>query len=798
MQASTEPTEPQHLPHAAGAAALALVLPPALYLSPLSHAWKISREEVIDLPALRWIISNYESVRQHFREDPTSEDLLVQLKRLHKACNADGVVKVTYARPHKRPWGRFFAKSPGLQSLFHVVRHTLARDLYHDVDMVNAAPCILAQLCALHGVACPALRDYVARRDACLQELMDCGGLIRSDAKKVILSILNGGHADYGNLARKPAWLVKLYEECRTTAARLSACYPEELAFRRHIKKGNYEASTVNSVVCEIECRCLMAAVDFLESRGFRPDALVFDGLMVRKDRPLDRELLAEMSATVERVTGFAIQFEIKPMDKGLELPDNYAAASGELGGVALDGLVITTCDYDMAGLVRNLLGGTHVCVSKGRDNIWYAFDGARWKEDAGGYDLKLKMSTVVFDYCMACLEDPYCESDMQENFSGIAKAMKTTPCKDRIARECAAIMFDGRFFSLLDGNKFLLGFDNGVLDLERLVFRDAELDDYVSMSCGYDWVEEDDPEIRDDLMKFIRSIQGNEDAVEYLLKTLAYMLAGDRYLENFWIWTGRGANGKGALTTLLEATFGDYIYTPSSTVFMTKKPTCLNPELAKTKGKRLVVASEPADDSHMLQVSDLKNWTGNDTIQARSLFREPFEFRPQFGIVMQCNDIPELSKVDGGIVRRLCVINFPYRFTNKPVFADDKQIDTGLKRRLENPRYAQQFIRILFEYYVAFIHGGKEIEPPTAVSEATGRYLTETNAVGDWLAEFYERTDDTKDRIYKPDLHAAFLEANEDSKMSAVVFYKQVKSLGGFKDIKSMGRWYFTGIVRK
>ena len=807
MQASDE-NEPQRPAHAASAsaAALALALPRALSLSPLSSAWRISREEVIDLPALRWIIANYESVRHHFHEDSsledhqaTSDDLLVQLKRLQKACNADGIVKVTYQRSHDRPWGRFFAKSPALQSLCHVVRHTLARDLYHDVDMVNAAPSILVQLCAMHGVACPAINDYVARRDACLQELIGTG-LTRSDAKKVILSILNGGRADYNNLARRPDWLVRLFKECRTIAARISAFYPEELAFRRGIKKDNCEASTVTTVVFEIECRCLMAAVDFLESRGFRPDALVFDGLMVRKDHEtsaLNQSVLSDMSRAVERATGFAIQFDIKPMDQGLELPEDYVESGGIIMALPPD-LVITMRDYDMAMLVKHLLGGTHVCVCKRRENTWYTFDGGRWKEDRGAYDLKLKMSTEVFDFCMKCSEDPFCTSDMQEIFLGIAHAMKTTPCKDRIARECAAIMYDPNLLNRLDENKYLLGFDNGVLDLQRLEFREAVLEDYISMSCGYDWVDEDDPEIRADILGFIRSIQNDDDVSEYILKTLAYMLAGNRYLENFWIWTGRGANGKGTLTNLLEATFGQYMYAPSSTVFTTKKSTCFNPELTKTKGKRLLASSEPADDSHKLQVSDIKNWTGNDTIQSRTLHKEPIEFRPQFGIILQCNDIPELSKVDGGIVRRLYVVKFPYIFTKNPVNAEDKVMDMGLKSRLENRRYAQQFVRILFEYYVQYVHGGQDIEPPTAVLEATGHYLAETNTVGDWLAEFYDRTDDTKDRIYKPDLYAAFLEANEDNNMTAAVFYKQVKSLGGFQDIKSTGRWYFTGIVRK
>ena len=36
-----------------------------------------------------------------------------------------------------------------------------------------------------------------------------------------------------------------------------------------------------------------------------------------------------------------------------------------------------------------------------------------------------------------------------------------------------------------------------------------------------------------------------------------------------------------------------------------------------------------------------MKEITGNDKIQARGLFKEPFEFRPQFKLVMMTNELP-------------------------------------------------------------------------------------------------------------------------------------------------------------
>jgi hypothetical protein len=57
------------------------------------------------------------------------------------------IKKVGYKQTHK-DIGRYFAKGPfSLQSLPKEVRHTISKDYYYDVDIVNAHPVILHQYC---------------------------------------------------------------------------------------------------------------------------------------------------------------------------------------------------------------------------------------------------------------------------------------------------------------------------------------------------------------------------------------------------------------------------------------------------------------------------------------------------------------------------------------------------------------------------------------------------------------------------------------------------------------------------
>jgi phage/plasmid-associated DNA primase len=47
---------------------------------------------------------------------------------------------------------------------------------------------------------------------------------------------------------------------------------------------------------------------------------------------------------------------------------------------------------------------------------------------------------------------------------------------------------YNPRFMDLLDNNKNLIGFENGVYDLVQSRFRHGQSDDYVSKSVGYNY----------------------------------------------------------------------------------------------------------------------------------------------------------------------------------------------------------------------------------------------------------------------------------------------------------------------
>ena len=99
--------------------------------------------------------------------------------------------------------------------------------------------------------------------------------------------------------------------------------------------------------------------------------------------------------------------------------------------------------------------------------------------------------------------------------------------------------------------------------------------------------------------------------------------------------------------------------------------------------------------------MSKIKEITGGDEISARALYGNPITYRPQFSLFVQMNDEPELSKIDGGIARRIRKVEFPFVFKMNPVLDHERQANTDIKeRKVRSIEWRNEFILMLIETF--------------------------------------------------------------------------------------------------
>ena len=455
-------------------------------------------------------------------------------------------------------------------------------------------------------------------------------------------------------------------------------------------------------------------------------------------------------------------------MDNEIEYFNLIRSSMDELFGKAE-----TARHADIADIIYELYKDQFVCVNiKGND--WYEFQNHRWVRVPNGYTLANIISTSVrrlmILYCSERIADigrninmnttqsmkMSTEHDLMSNrlkkLINNADKLGDMNVVKNVIDACTIKFYVSKFLEKLDGNSCLLGFNNGVYDLNEGCFRDGLPTDYVSFSVGYDYEEfNENDQVFENIKKYFKEVQTDEEMREYMLTFFASTLRGIPD-QKFHIWTGVGGNGKSMTVILLKQMLGDYYGTLPIT-FLTSKQnnrSSLSPELIKIKGKRFIVFQEP-EHNDTLYVGQMKLLASDDTIQARTFYSEPVEFVLQCACILTCNTLPQIPSDDNGTWRRLRVTPWDSCFVVNPNPKEPKEfkIDVELGEKIKT--WARPFLwYILKKYYPIYENGYNgckyTIKEPLSVTNLTTEYKMDSDMYMEFLEENIKITNDNDD----------------------------------------------------
>ncbi len=264
--------------------------------------------ETFDANKLNHIIQNKDRYAKMIRPGQINEFDTVMLAKYLKKSRG-GKINVKYQQHDNK--GRFYADgSLSLQNMVREVRHTISKEYYIDVDIVNAHPVICEFLCKEKGFKHDNLTRYINNREECLKEL----GVDRDVGKQIFLSVLNGGSEDYKKLKTKTPFIENFKNEMQEIHKLFATTHEKE--FQEHAetkratgKSWNLEASFMNTFLCDIENKILMVMVEFF---GNPTDCvLCFDGLMLRNNKNYD---LKRCESFINGKLGITVHLKQKEM----------------------------------------------------------------------------------------------------------------------------------------------------------------------------------------------------------------------------------------------------------------------------------------------------------------------------------------------------------------------------------------------------------------------------------------------------------------------------------------------------
>jgi P4 family phage/plasmid primase-like protien len=120
-----------------------------------------------------------------------------------------------------------------------------------------------------------------------------------------------------------------------------------------------------------------------------------------------------------------------------------------------------------------------------------------------------------------------------------------------------------------------------------------------------------------------------------------------------------------------------------------------------------------------------MKQLAGGDTVTARYLFSEYFEFSPEFKLFLATNHQPTIRGTDKGIWRRIRLVPFSVTIPDA-----EQDRDLPKKLRAELPGILAWAVRGC----LAWQKGG--LGPPPEVTAATESYRRDMDVVGAFIAE--------------------------------------------------------------
>jgi len=424
----------------------------------------------------------------------------------------------------------------------------------------------------------------------------------------------------------------------------------------------------------------------------------------------------------------------------------------------------ITLTDENKQYLEQSLCG-THFKIAKAifqiykdrfrvddiKNTDWYEYDGIRWKKS---YLMNILISEELPKYYRGIkISDTSLQNNNLQEFlensekidanvrnqiiDKIITQLENVSFKNNIINQLVSLFknHDPDFYKQLDSNPYLLGFKDGIYDFKTNQFRKGDPKDYLTYTTGYEYIDYDpNNPIVQEIYEFLSQIITNKEVFEFTLKVLGKSLFGSPD-ERFYILNGVGSNGKSSLFNLIEATLGDYATAVDTALLTNKRANSGNasPDIIRLKGRRYMFFQEP-NSNDTIQAGLLKQLSGGDSLIARELFKAPISFKLQAAMFMACNELPILA-MDGGIHRRIRVIEFTSRFCDNPVKPNEFKIKPELKFKINGWR--PYFMSILIHYYHKYIEEG--LYEPDVVKIATDNYKIENDKYNDFINEFIE-----------------------------------------------------------
>ena len=432
---------------------------------------------------------------------------------------------------------------------------------------------------------------------------------------------------------------------------------------------------------------------------------------------------------------------------------DNSVPASG--AAAESDAPVVSTTAAEDFGMERleeldpldtakypwNDIGAGHIFADFYQDRlrfvperkVWFYYENGIWKPDTGSLRAMkdcMELANLIYAFALKIHDE-----DKRTVYMKYASRWHSHNNRVNILKD--AQVYHPIPYGSFDADIYIFNCKNGTLHIDTGEFTEHRSTDLLTKISP---VVYDPTAYSERFSTYIDEIMsGDADRARFLQKILGYGLTGDTRHECMTILYGvTTRNGKGTLCESVLKVLGDYgCASRPETIAMKSYTNGSQPseDVARLAGVRFVNIPEPGKGM-VLDAAKVKAMTGNDTLNARFLHENSFDFQPQFKIYVNTNFLPVINDMTLFSSDRIIIIPFDRHF-------DEQSRDTTLKRQFAESHVQSAILNWLLEGYRHLRSEGLDL--PKSVKEATERYqhdsdkmilFFEDNLVADDTAE--------------------------------------------------------------
>ena len=768
-------------------------------------------EEEVDMIALRKIRDNFTECFKRFgglliydsKDGEKKEvDEKTALTMINKYYNMKlKTNKVNYHFQKRLKSGRRFANDGlSLQGISRKIRHTIAKDIYYDIDMKNAHPTFCyyesKKLTFEHRI----LEMYITKRDECLNRWI--GTFVgnkknqtplkdKDEVKTYFLKVLNGG----GNAETSCAELNEYYTTHQLFMDIIFK-HPDYKRFRdRAINKykekkkddkkkdfDNRKGTCLNYFLCDIENKALTQMEIFLTNQGIRYGALCFDGIMVYVEDVKDlHELLTELENVLKITMGYPILLSVKVMNEHIDISDLSIRED------------IKVSDEDYALYLLDKLKDDLLYDSYDKQMWFWNEEEALWRAQDKAH-LRTLMSQILIPYIETSPDPDIVTKESSLIKSNMKQTALTTMCEPYIKKrrddDFIAQHFDRKkgLFPILDKK---------VIDLRTSQIRDRRKDDYFTKTTSNRIVEVDS-QIRTEILNYysdLLTIPENKEqnqervvpSIEYrdsLISVFSYAMTTENHLKKFINLIGPKDGGKSLCLQIHDSIMDQFGGAANERLFVAQKNKSVHDsEMFNLIGKKMIALTETSEDQRFNE-DLIKKISGGDSVNIRGAGeKKTFDIKFDTIMFLATNNMCKFN--DDAFKDRLLCFNFINKFEK----------NAAIPLRMNSLK--NHFFTILVEYAKKFYDNNLSINFSKEVYNYTKFVVQSADPFQKWLSncEFSLSTEEgsyvSKEDVY--DSYKKFCIDEKEKSLGSTSFHKQYSSVMKIESKKMSKRNSFT-----